>query len=215
MSSEILLKFAKKGFNLSPAAYSKILESNDPLTLTSSIIVKLKSSDLTKDDFVSVNEDIIEKLINGENVDNLESKDIKSIQNQNKPLNKAINNDLKISKEVEDIENNGIEIEPEKTIKNRKPETEPKIENNIENNNIKTEPEMEKPQTSIESELDESEEDGEFDASKIRYNPGTDAQAEKIADIKKPITISIANNLLSAISFCFFISNKFCSAFSL
>ena len=184
MSSEILLKFAKKGFNLSPAAYSKILESNDPLTLTSSIIVKLKSSDLTKDDFVSVNEDIIEILINGENVDNLESKDIKSIQNQNKPLNKAINNDLKISKEVEDIENNGIEIEPEKTIKNRKPETEPKIENNIENNNIKTEPEMEKPQTSIESELDESEEDGEFDASKIRYNPGTDAQAEKIADIK-------------------------------
>lgn len=184
MSSEILLKFAKKGFNLSPAAYSKILESNDSLTLTSSIIVKLKSSDLTKDDFVSVNEDIIEKLINGENVDNLESKDIKSIQNQNKPLNKAINNDLKISKEVEDIENNGIEREPEKTIKNRKPETEPKIENNIENNNIKTEPEMEKPQTSIERELDESEEDGEFDASKIRYNPGTDAQAEKIADIK-------------------------------
>ena len=116
MSSEILLKFAKKGFNLSPAAYSKILESNDPLTLTSSIIVKLKSSDLTKDDFVSVNEDIIERLINGENIDNLESKDIKSIQNQNKPLNKAINNDLKISKEIGDIENNNIERE--NTIKN-------------------------------------------------------------------------------------------------
>ena len=45
MTNKILLKFAKKGINLSPSAYEKIMEDNDPLNLTSSIIVKLKGDD--------------------------------------------------------------------------------------------------------------------------------------------------------------------------
>ena len=45
MTNKILLKFAKKGINLSPSAYEKIMEENDPLNLTSSIIVKLKGDD--------------------------------------------------------------------------------------------------------------------------------------------------------------------------
>ena len=42
MTNKILLKFAKKGINLSPEAYKKVLEAENPLDFTSSLIVKLK-----------------------------------------------------------------------------------------------------------------------------------------------------------------------------
>ena len=67
MTSDILLKFAKKGINLSPNAYKMIINSEDPKNLTSSFIIKLKSKEFTKDDLVSVSEDILNEFINGEN----------------------------------------------------------------------------------------------------------------------------------------------------
>lgn len=62
MTNKILLKFAKKGINLSPSAYEKIMEDNDPLNLTSSIIVKLKGDDYKSKDLVSVSGEIIDKI---------------------------------------------------------------------------------------------------------------------------------------------------------
>ena len=62
MTNKILLKFAKKGINLSPSAYEKIMEENDPLNLTSSIIVKLKGDDYKSKDLVSVSGEIIDKI---------------------------------------------------------------------------------------------------------------------------------------------------------
>lgn len=62
MTNKILLKFAKKGINLSPSAYKKIMEDNNPLNLTSSIIVKLKGDDYKSKDLVSVSGEIIDKI---------------------------------------------------------------------------------------------------------------------------------------------------------
>ena len=61
MNSKILLKFAKKGINLSPEAFDLIINSENPVNLSSSIIVKLKSNNYSKDDLVSVDGEIIKK----------------------------------------------------------------------------------------------------------------------------------------------------------
>ena len=41
-TNKILLKFAKKGINLSPEAYDKVINAENPLDFASSLIVKLK-----------------------------------------------------------------------------------------------------------------------------------------------------------------------------
>ena len=85
MSSDILLKFAKKGFNLSPEAYKLILESDNPINLTSSLIVKLKSGDYNKDDYVSVSVDIVRDILDT---------DIKESKNNHpNPISDSANND--------------------------------------------------------------------------------------------------------------------------
>ena len=55
MSNNILLKFAKKGINLSPDAYAKVMQSDNPTNFASELIVKLKSSDFKAVDLISVN----------------------------------------------------------------------------------------------------------------------------------------------------------------
>ncbi len=62
MSNKILVKFAKKNINLSPSAYSKIMEADNPLNFASSVIVKLKSGNYTSEDLVSVNGTIIDDI---------------------------------------------------------------------------------------------------------------------------------------------------------
>lgn len=62
MTNKILLKFAKKGINLSPEAYNKIMEEDNPLDFTSSAIVKLKSKNYKSSDLVSVNGTIIDEI---------------------------------------------------------------------------------------------------------------------------------------------------------
>ena len=49
MTAEILIKFARKGIILSPEAYDLIANSENPLNLSSEIILKLKSGNYSKD----------------------------------------------------------------------------------------------------------------------------------------------------------------------
>jgi len=53
-TNKILLKFAKKGINLSPEAYEKVRNAENPLDFASNLIVKLKSGKLSSKDLVSV-----------------------------------------------------------------------------------------------------------------------------------------------------------------
>lgn len=62
MTNNILLKFAKKGINLSPDAYKKIMSSDNPLNFASDLIVKLKSSDFKPVDLISVNGETVDEI---------------------------------------------------------------------------------------------------------------------------------------------------------
>ena len=61
MTAEILIKFARKGIILSPEAYDLIVNSENPLNLSSEIIVKLKSGNYSKD-MVPVDADTIKNM---------------------------------------------------------------------------------------------------------------------------------------------------------
>ncbi len=63
MTNQILIKFAKKGINLSPEAFDVIKNSDKPLDLSSSIILKLKGGNYTKEDIVSVQIESINKIL--------------------------------------------------------------------------------------------------------------------------------------------------------
>ena len=61
-TSKILLKFAKKGINLSPEAYDKVINAENPLDFASSLIVKLKSDKYTSKDLVSVSGEMVDEI---------------------------------------------------------------------------------------------------------------------------------------------------------
>lgn len=61
-ANKILLKFAKKGINLSPEAYDKVLNNENPVNFASSLIVKLKSDKFTSKDLVSVSGETIDEI---------------------------------------------------------------------------------------------------------------------------------------------------------
>ena len=61
-TNKILLKFAKKGINLSPEAYDKVINADNPLDFASSLIVKLKGDKFTSKDLVSVSGETIDKI---------------------------------------------------------------------------------------------------------------------------------------------------------
>lgn len=62
MTNNILLKFAKKGINLSPDAYEKVMKSDNPLNFASDLIVKLKSSDFKPVDLISISGKIVDEI---------------------------------------------------------------------------------------------------------------------------------------------------------
>ena len=62
MTNNILLKFAKKGINLSPDAYAKVMKSDNPINLASELIIKLKSSDFKPADLISVSGKTIDEI---------------------------------------------------------------------------------------------------------------------------------------------------------
>ena len=61
-TNKILLKFAKKGINLSPDAYDKVINAENPLDFASSLIVKLKSDKFTSKDLVSVSGETVDEI---------------------------------------------------------------------------------------------------------------------------------------------------------
>lgn len=63
MRTKILLKFVKKGINLTPSAFNLIINSKNPINLSSSIILKLKNNNYSNEDLSSVNEDIIREIM--------------------------------------------------------------------------------------------------------------------------------------------------------
>lgn len=62
-TNKILLKFAKKGINLSPEAYEKVANAENPLNFASNLIVKLKSDKFTSKDLVSVSGETIDEIL--------------------------------------------------------------------------------------------------------------------------------------------------------
>ena len=61
-TNKILLKFAKKGINLSPEAYNTVINANNPVDFASSLIVKLKSDKFTSTDLISVSGDVVDEI---------------------------------------------------------------------------------------------------------------------------------------------------------
>ena len=64
MNDNIIYKFAKKGINLSPEAYNIILKTEDPISASSTLIVKLKGNKHKKDDLISVSGELADKYLN-------------------------------------------------------------------------------------------------------------------------------------------------------
>ena len=62
-TSKILLKFAKKGINLSPEAYNRVMNAENPTDFASSLIVKLKSNKFTSKDLISVSGEMVDEII--------------------------------------------------------------------------------------------------------------------------------------------------------
>ena len=63
-ANKILLKFAKKGINLSPEAYDKVINAENPLDFASSLIVKLKGDKFSSKDLVSVSGETVDEIMN-------------------------------------------------------------------------------------------------------------------------------------------------------
>ena len=61
-TNKILLKFAKKGINLSPEAYDKVMKADNPLDFASNLIVKLKSDKFTSKDLICVSGETIDEI---------------------------------------------------------------------------------------------------------------------------------------------------------
>ncbi len=62
-TNKILLKFAKKGINLSPEAYNKVINAENPVDFASSLIVKLKGDNFSSKDLVSVSGKTIDEIM--------------------------------------------------------------------------------------------------------------------------------------------------------
>ena len=140
-TNKILLKFAKKGINLSPDAYDKVINAENPLDFASSLIVKLKSDKFTSKDLVSVSGETVDEitgkadsksdnqdtLINDNNVD-------KTPQQTKKEIKKPIS-----SKPKAEVKKPASPKPKEKTEKpiSSKPKAEVKKPASIENLKIK------------------------------------------------------------------------------
>ena len=61
-ANKILLKFAKKGINLSPEAYNTVINAENPTDFASSLIVKLKSDKFASKDLVSVSGEMVDEI---------------------------------------------------------------------------------------------------------------------------------------------------------
>lgn len=114
MTNKILLKFAKKGINLSPEGYNKIINAENPINLASNLIVKLKGKDFKSNDLISVSGETIDEILGNEKEipkKEEESDNKESIENT-KPTTeskkedtqkKESDDDTKVTTEVKDV----------------------------------------------------------------------------------------------------------------
>ena len=174
MTAEILIKFARKGIILSPEAYDLIINSENPLNLSSEIIVKLKSGNYSKD-MVPVDVNTL-KSMKGLNIKFNVDSDQKKIET---PTEKAITP--------------AIEQKPQERIEERieKSEAEiPKAEEKTQPQTLKTE---EKPQTlDIEKPKEKTEQAMEKPKVEEKPKPGT-PEAEKPKVEEKPKNLGVAS----------------------
>ena len=131
-TNKILLKFAKKGINLSPEAYNKVINAENPIDFASSLIVKLKSDKFTSKDLVSVSGEIVDE-ITGNPITEKDNQET-LIENQTKPKTQQTP-EKPIEKQTPQVEKTPI-----KPIENQsKPKTEqtPQVEKPVSMENLK------------------------------------------------------------------------------
>ena len=139
-TNKILLKFAKKGINLSPEAYNKVINAENPIDFASSLIVKLKSDKFTSKDLVSVSGEIVDE-ITGNPITEKDNQET-LIENQTKPKTKQTP-EKPIEKQTPQVEKTPI-----KPIENQsKPKTKqtPQVEKTPIKPIEKQTPQVEKP----------------------------------------------------------------------
>lgn len=155
-TNKILLKFAKKGINLSPKAYNKVINAENPTDFASSLIVKLKSDKFTSKDLVSVSKETIDELLGDstktekENQDtlteekppakdeNVESEKQKTPPEEDKPIPEVKKEtpsmeDFKKDSDVKEKHVNEIILEASETVKDEKIQ----FKRNLEKTNVK------------------------------------------------------------------------------
>ena len=123
-TNKILLKFAKKGINLSPEAYDKVISAENPLDFASSIIVKLKGDKFSSKDLVSVSGETIDEITG--NVKKTDNTNQKTLTNDTQP---------KIEEKPKEIKTKPT---PQKTLVPNKAETSLKEEVKTKEPTIKT-----------------------------------------------------------------------------
>ena len=153
-TNKILLKFAKKGINLSPEAYDKVINAENPIDFASSLIVKLKGDKFSSKDLVSVSGETIDEITG-----NVKKTDISNQKTLTDNTNTETEHKIEENKTPETFSNDNEEIKtPQKEeIKTSKPEVKTK-EPSIESQQTKTpqeiktsKPEVETKETSIEN----------------------------------------------------------------
>ena len=135
-SNKILLKFAKKGINLSPEAYNKVINAENPINFASSLIVKLKSDKFTSKDLVSVSGETIDELLGKKpETENDNQKTLIETPQEEKTIEKPADNkkiekttpqeektidDLKKDSDVKEKHVNEAILEASETVKDEK-----------------------------------------------------------------------------------------------
>ena len=170
-TNKILLKFAKKGINLSPEAYDKVINAENPVDFASNLIVKLKSDKFTSKDLVSVSGETVDEITGNKvapetsNQDTL-IKDEKKVDKTPQPENKT----TEAKKPIVGLKSTNKTAEVTSTSVEK-----PKVEKTAKAPDVKTE--VKKP-TSIENLKKES------DKPEIHVNEEIEKVSETIKDTK-------------------------------
>ncbi len=161
MTTKVLMKCAKKGINLSPSAFNKVMEVDDPIDFISSVIVKLKSGNYTPNDLISVSGDVIDEIKKELNIDDSSEKP------QEKPLSPIKKTDEKKKTTISTVKTN-------ETLKDTKKKDKPKkmvnslinkVSETVEDSNIKFERNLNKTNVEYDFEIIQ-------DTSKKSYTSG-------------------------------------------
>ena len=184
-ANKILLKFAKKGINLSPEAYNKVINAENPIDFASSLIVKLKGDKFSSKDLVSVSGETIDEITG-----NVKKTDISNQKTLTDDTNTETEHKIEENKTPETFSNDNEEI------KTSKPEVETK-ETSIEN----LKKDSDKPEKYINQEIVEASETVKDEKIQFKRNlqkTNVEYDFEIIQDTsKKSYTSGELENLIS------------------